>query len=137
MKVTIAVDFDGTIVTHAFPEIGDEVPDALRYLKQLQADGHTIILYTMRGNKLQRKYLDEATAWLKERGFTPDFVNENPSQHEWTDSPKVHADFVIDDRSIGVPLMWHKGHAVVRWTGVMCDLRNRLHSIKPITDTEQ
>lgn len=31
--ITIAVDFDGTIVLHAFPEIGEPVPGAIETIK--------------------------------------------------------------------------------------------------------
>ena len=34
--MTIAVDFDGTIVEHRYPEIGKEKPFAIQCLKQLQ-----------------------------------------------------------------------------------------------------
>lgn len=35
----IAVDFDGTIVTHAYPKIGKEISGAISTLKRIQADG--------------------------------------------------------------------------------------------------
>jgi len=34
----IAVDFDGTIVTHEYPKIGREIPFAIDSLKRLQLD---------------------------------------------------------------------------------------------------
>ena len=40
----IAVDFDGTIVAHAYPAIGREVPNAIRVLKKLQEQGTQLIL---------------------------------------------------------------------------------------------
>jgi len=43
----IAVDFDGTCVKHAYPEIGDEI-GAAPVLKELTDCGHQLILYTMR-----------------------------------------------------------------------------------------
>lgn len=33
----IAVDFDGTIVTHEYPKIGKEIPFAIDTLKRLKA----------------------------------------------------------------------------------------------------
>lgn len=36
----IAVDFDGTIVEHKYPKIGDEILFATDTLKQLIKDGH-------------------------------------------------------------------------------------------------
>ena len=48
----IAVDFDGTIVEHRYPEIGKEIPFAIATLKQLQAERHLLILWTVREGKL-------------------------------------------------------------------------------------
>ena len=45
--MVIAVDFDGTCVTHAFPKIGEDI-GAVPVLKRLVKAGHKIILYTMR-----------------------------------------------------------------------------------------
>ena len=60
----IAVDFDGTIVTHQYPAIGEELPFATETLKQLIADGHQLILWSVREGKL----LDEAVEWCRARG---------------------------------------------------------------------
>ena len=46
--MTIAVDFDGTIVEHKFPAIGNELPFATHTLKTLQEKGHRLILWTYR-----------------------------------------------------------------------------------------
>lgn len=45
----IAVDFDGTCVTHEFPEVGKDI-GAVPVLKELVKKGHKIILYTMRSH---------------------------------------------------------------------------------------
>ena len=42
---TIAVDFDGTIVEHQYPEIGEERPFAIETLKMLIHDRHKVILW--------------------------------------------------------------------------------------------
>ena len=62
--MTIAVDFDGTIVEHRYPEIGNEIPFAIDTLKMLINDRHRLILWSVREGKL----LDEAVEWCKERG---------------------------------------------------------------------
>ena len=56
---TIAVDFDGTIVTHEYPKIGTELPFATETLKMLIRDHHKLILWSVREGKL----LDEAVEW--------------------------------------------------------------------------
>ena len=83
----IAVDFDGTVVTHAYPEIGEDA-GAVPVLKELVENGCRLILYSMRHGKL----LDQAVAWFREKGIPLYAVNENPEQKRWTSSPKVHAD---------------------------------------------
>ena len=47
-KLTIAVDFDGTIVEHRYPDIGEIIPGAFEVLRDLQANGHRLILWTVR-----------------------------------------------------------------------------------------
>ena len=59
--MTIAVDFDGTIVEHRYPEIGNEIPFAIDTLKMLINDRHRLILWSVREGKL----LDEAVEWCK------------------------------------------------------------------------
>ena len=58
----IAVDFDGTVVTHAYPEIGDDA-GAVAVLKELTDNGCRLILYTMRSGAL----LDKAVKWFRDR----------------------------------------------------------------------
>ena len=66
MNKIIAVDFDGTIVTHAYPAIGREVPNAIRVLTKLQEQGTQLILWTTRsGDKLQ-----EAVDFCASKGIT-------------------------------------------------------------------
>ena len=69
----IAVDFDGTIVEHKYPEIGNERPFATSTLRKLIEDKHRLILWTVRRGKL----LEEAIAWCKERGVEFYAVNKN------------------------------------------------------------
>lgn len=44
--MTIAIDFDGTIVEHRYPKIGNEIPFATDTLKMLMKDHHRLILWT-------------------------------------------------------------------------------------------
>ena len=99
--MTIAVDFDGTIVTHKYPEIGEEIPFAIETLKMLIADHHRLILWTVREGEL----LDEAVNWCRERGVEFYAVNkEYPEETVGNNehfSRKVKADIFIDDRNLG------------------------------------
>lgn len=69
----IAVDFDGTLCTNAYPEIGEPIPYSLLYVTRAKAAGHIITLHTCR----QGKFLNDAIAWCKARGITFDYINEN------------------------------------------------------------
>ena len=62
-KLTIAVDFDGTLCNYAFPQIGeqsDEHKELISLLKGLRVAGHKLILYTCRGNNQEHLSLTEA-----------------------------------------------------------------------------
>ena len=112
----IAVDFDGTIVAHAYPNIGREVPNAIRVLKKLQEQGTQLILWTMRSGDR----LDEAVRYCEEKGITFWGINENPAQKEWTDSPKAYATIYIDDAALGCPTLFDQGtnRPMVNWRDV-------------------
>ena len=49
-NMIIAIDFDGTCVTHEFPKIGKDI-GAIPVLKELTNKGHKLILFTMRSNR--------------------------------------------------------------------------------------
>lgn len=112
----IGVDFDGTMSEHVYPDIGKEVPLAFKTCKQLQEDGHKLILYTMRSGE----ELDQAVKWCKEKGVEFWGINNNPHQHTWTQSPKVYAHIYIDDATYGCPLITLVGYnrPMVDWSAV-------------------
>lgn len=99
--MTIAVDFDGTIVTHRYPDIGKEIPFAIKTLKMLQKDGHRLILWSVREGKL----LQDAVDWCQERGLEFYAVNrdypEEEKEKNQNFSRKLKADVWIDDRNVG------------------------------------
>ena len=72
--MVIAVDFDGTIVTHEYPKIGKPIPFAIDTLKRLQQqDHHQLILWSVREGHL----LDEAVEYCAKRGLEFYAVNTN------------------------------------------------------------
>ncbi len=96
----IAVDFDGTIVEHKYPKIGNEIPFAIDTLKKLKNEHHKLILWSVREGKL----LDDAVAFCRERGLEFYAVNRNyPEEQLGHDyfSRKLKADLFIDDRNLG------------------------------------
>lgn len=133
--MTVNVDFDNTCVTHEYPEgIGNiGSADVLRLLVQ---NGHKIILFTCRSNKeyvdkhnnVRARSLDEAVEWFKENNIPLYGIQRNPKQSKWTDSPKSHADLMIDDTAIGCPLIYNPGYSerpFVDWREVKMILRKR------------
>ncbi|MFY0686951.1 MAG: hydrolase [Cyclobacteriaceae bacterium] len=93
----IAVDFDGTIVDNKYPKIGKAKPFAFETLKMLQADGHRLILWTVRvGTELS-----EAVDFCKKHGLEFYAVNENFENEGKTRARKINADLFVDDRNVG------------------------------------
>lgn len=98
--MTIAVDFDGTIVEHRYPAIGKEMPYAFETLCKLQRDGHQIILWTAREGRL----LEEAVDFCSRHGLSFFAINSDVPNDKWREtSParKLRADVFIDDRNLG------------------------------------
>lgn len=99
LDVVIAVDFDGTCVTHEYPKVG-RVIGAEPVLKRMVNEGAKLILWTMRsGDKLQ-----DAVNWFAEREIPLFGIQRNPTQDSWTTSPKAYAKIYIDDAALGAPL---------------------------------
>lgn len=98
-EVVIAVDFDGTCVTHDYPYIGSDI-GAVPVLRELADAGYHLVLNTMRSGRLEK----DAVKWFKENDIPLYGVNCNPDQRSWTSSPKVYADLYIDDAALGIPL---------------------------------
>lgn len=112
--MTIAVDFDGTIVTHEYPKIGTERTFATDTLKALIKDGHQLILWTVREGKL----LDEAVDWCKQHGVEFWAVNRDYPEEERENnnkfSRKLKVDLWIDDRNVGGLPDWGTIYRMVR-----------------------
>ncbi len=102
--LTIAVDFDGTIVEHRFPDIGRTRPLAFQTLKALQDKGHRLILWTYR----KGKELDDAVDFCLKHGIEFYAINKNYPDEVWdeTESRKILADLYIDDRNLGGIPSW-------------------------------
>jgi len=102
--LTIAVDFDGTIVEEAFPKIGKPMPFAFETLKMLEDKGHRLILWTVRTGKP----LEDAVAFCKKNGIEFYAVNNEfaEEEHHGRSSRKINADIFIDDRNVGGFLGW-------------------------------
>lgn len=108
----IAVDFDGTIVEHAYPAIGKPIPFAIDVLKKLQnEEGHQIILWTVREGEL----LDEAVEYCRQRGLEFYAVNRNhPDANLTFDPRKLSVELFIDDRNLGGLPSWSTIYRMIK-----------------------
>lgn len=93
-----AIDFDGTLVTDKFPEIGEAIQVTQDFVKARQKQGDKFILWTCRTGEV----LEEAVNYCLNQGIIFDAVNENLPEikEQWGgDTRKVYADYYIDDKS--------------------------------------
>lgn len=98
-NVKIAIDFDGTIVEHEYPEIGKEKLFAFQTMKELEKKGARLILWTFRiGNEL-----DDAVEFCRKNGVEFYAVNKSYPEEifDETISRKINADIYIDDKNVG------------------------------------
>ena len=105
--LVIAVDFDGTLCTNAFPFIGEPLYETIERMKELRRNGHKIILWTCRDGM----NLVNAIVWCADHGLFFDAVNDNLESHKKRykgNSRKILADLYVDDKAVypsGVPFM--------------------------------
>jgi hydroxymethylpyrimidine pyrophosphatase-like HAD family hydrolase len=97
--IKIAIDFDGTIVEHQYPEIGKEKLFAFQTLKELEKKGARLILWTFRTGK----ELEDAVEFCRKNGIEFYAVNKNYPEEILDDSVsrKIDADIYIDDKNVG------------------------------------
>lgn len=118
----IAIDFDGTCVTHEFPRVGKDI-GAVPVLKELIENGCQFILNTMRsdnrGSEHNMHPLSDAVNWFYRNDIPLYGINTNPTQKEWTGSPKAYVQLYIDDAALGCPLVYPAdGRPFVDWMQV-------------------
>lgn len=150
-KKVVCVDCDGTVVTHEFPKMGKDI-GAVPVLKQLVKEGHKIVLFTMRSDRSKMKidgltdktvhnvtgdFLTDAVNWFRYNDIPLYGINTNPTQHEWTSSPKAYGQVYIDDAALGCPLLFSEGFSnkpFVDWFQVYLSLNNMGVLTENITD---
>ena len=110
--MTVAVDFDGTLHTGNWPEIGAPAPYAIEVMKRLHDDGHRLIIWTCREGKLQTDMIN----WLLEKGIPFDRINDHlPGSWEeyGYSAQKVFADVYIDDNNLGGLPTWNEIYHII------------------------
>ena len=102
----ICVDFDGTVVDHRYPYVGDPVPLAVDWLQRWVELGAKLILFTMRSDGAEgQELLRDAVEYFEKNNIQLFGINHNPDQDSWTSSPKAYARIYIDDAAFGCPLV--------------------------------
>ncbi|MEN7547952.1 hydrolase [Rapidithrix thailandica] len=128
-QLKIAVDFDGTIVENKYPDIGPEMINAFEVLREMQAQGHRLILWTFRHGE----ELEEAVKFCRDRGVEFYAVNHSfPNESFDADlySRKVDADVFIDDRSIGGFIGWQKVRQLLNPKSGEANFKVKGHKLK-------
>ena len=100
LECIIAIDFDGTIVTHDYPRVGKPIPYAKEVIQMLNDNGHKCFLWTMR----DKHTLEDAKKYCDDNGIKIQGYNHSPDQ--FSDSPKQYATVYIDDAALGCPLIF-------------------------------
>jgi hypothetical protein len=118
----IYLDFDGTVVEHAYPTIGTYNPGCIEVIKSLQETGHEIILNTMRvefyDGSLQAAlhWLSTAHSLVKNSGpgyshplapFNHTSSKIHPTPWNWA-THQIKQCIFIDDICEGIPLRKNK-----------------------------
>jgi len=107
----IAIDFDGTLHTGEYPEIGAPKQYAVEAMQRLKADGHYLIIWTCREGQYKAGMID----WLEKHGIPFDTVNEHAGGTDvfGYDARKVYADVYIDDHNLGGLPTWHEIYDII------------------------
>lgn len=91
----IAIDFDGTIVDHNYPKIGNLKSNVKEVINKLY-ENHIIIIWTCRFGK--DKY--DMINFLDKEGIRYHYINENDPNLDFQPFPKIYYDILIDDRNL-------------------------------------
>lgn len=106
--MVIAIDFDGTIVDNAYPNIGALKPNVVAVIRRLHDESHKIVINTCRTGE----HAKDAFNFLIEHKIPFDALNENIPELVSIyplESRKISADLYIDDRNLGgIPENWNE-----------------------------
>ena len=111
--LTISIDFDGTIVSSKYPNIGTLQHGAREVINKWY-EKHCVVINTCRAGEHE-----QAALWfLKDNGINFHYFNENPThliEQYGTDTRKLSADIYFDDKAAGGFMGWEKAEKYVEW----------------------
>jgi hypothetical protein len=112
-KLVLAIDFDGTIATPSFPEVGALKEDADVFIRKLYNEGHYIIINTCRSGKQEGLAED----FLNAHNIPYHYINSNLPElivEYGQDCRKISADIYIDDKCLmGLP-SWGRIYYIIQ-----------------------
>ena len=127
--MVLSVDFDGTCVTHEYPNVGKNIGAEI-VLREISLN-HDIICVSMRSDEqVDSTGIDTIKAiknWFKKEGIELTAINDNPEQKKWSKSRKIYANIYIDDQFLGCPLQMNTDYSdrpFVNWFKIAILLRN-------------
>jgi hydroxymethylpyrimidine pyrophosphatase-like HAD family hydrolase len=100
-RLVLGIDFDGTIVEEAFPEIGKIKPKTVQLMQEAIEAGHLLIVWTARSGQAEI----DAINFLNENNIPYHYVNENPEDPyaiRGEQGRKIFCDYYLDDRALHV-----------------------------------
>lgn len=129
-KITIALDFDCTVIECSYPNVGKSLPLCVETLRRWVNDYNVgLILCTMRDGK----ELEDAIKWFSDNQILLYGIQKHPTQENWTTSPKCHCSACIDDRNVGTKLkLDSNGVPCVDWQWLINEFEPTLKTLNKL-----
>lgn len=113
-KLRLVIDFDGTIVSSNYPDIGRLMSGAKETITKWYNQGHVISVWTCRAEQ----HLANCKVFLDGCGIPYHFLNENDPiliEHYGMDTRKASGDIYFDDKNMGGFCGWKKADEYVQF----------------------
>jgi len=109
--IILALDFDGSIVDDAFPDIGALKSGAKKIINKLHDEGYYIIIWTCRYTD---KEIHSMLRFLSDNKISYDAVNENYPNLDFKPWPKIFYDVLVCDRNLGGIPDWETIYKMIK-----------------------
>lgn len=116
-QISISIDFDGCLVTHAYPKVGKDA-GAWPYLKKLYDAGCKLMLNTARSSADQNSPVEAIQRLQDAISYTHDMSAAHGlhiDTEQMKKPGKLHAFIFLDDHNLGIPTVVVDGKPCVNW----------------------
>ena len=116
-QVILAIDFDGTICTVSYPEIGRERLGAKEFINKLYDEGYLIVINTCRSDGGEHAAEQMVKDFMKLRGIKYHSINQNLDfliEYYKCDTRKISADVYIDDKCLFELPSWEQKYNIIK-----------------------